>query len=80
MSHYSFFSWGSIRDTQTDVVNFDIAAHVNFILLSHSFEFWLSFVGYHLNKKSGIYRIPCLKIALWPIRKYLGCVRVISAK
>lgn len=31
------FSWGSRRDTQADVVHFDIAAYVNFILLSHSF-------------------------------------------
>lgn len=62
------------------MVHFDIAAYVNFILLSHSFEIWLSLVGYYLNEKSGTYRIPCLKIALWPIRKYLGCVRVISAK
>lgn len=80
MSHFSFFSWGSRRDTETDVVHFDRAAYMNFILLSHSFEFWLSLVGYNLNEKSGNYRIPCLKIALWPIRKCLGCVRVISAK
>lgn len=80
MSHFSFFSWGSRRDTQADVVHFDIAVYVNFILPSHSSEFWLSFVGYHLNEKNGNYRILCLKIALWPIRKCLGCVRVISAK
>lgn len=75
---FFLFSWGSRRDTQADVVHFDIAAYVNFILLS--LKFWLSFVGYHLNEKSGIYTIPCLKTALWPIRKCLGCVRVISAK